>query len=637
MKKVWPKEFVNSIASVFQAQVKIYGDREMILEKVDGAYSPKSWNQVAEEVKHLSLGLVSLGVQPKDRVALMMTTQGNWLISDLAILSAAAVNVPVYPTNKGPQISHILNDSEAGIIIVGSLDILREVLAIWDNTPKLRVVIVPDGSKKTLSPAETPADRDGRQVLEMTEVKELGKQLAGNEPDTFAQRWESVQKDDLASVLYTSGTTGNPKGVMLTHDNFLSNVRGGLERVPVYDWYTSLSFLPLSHVLERTAGYYMALMIGSTIAYAEDISTLAQNLQEIRPHFMVSVPRVYEKVYAGIMDNVNAGSSLKRKIFMWAKEVSKESAAAVAAGKEPSGLKYKIADKLVFKKIRDRIGGRLQFCISGGAPLGKELAEFFNGIGIRILEGYGLTETSPIIAFNTLDEIRYGSVGKVIPGGEVKIAEDGEILSKGPQNCVGYFNNPEATAELLDGEWLRTGDIGYLDKDGYLFITDRKKDIIVTSGGKNVAPQPLEGILVNDRYVQQAVIQGDKKNYLVAVLVPDFEQLEQFARDKGLEYEDKSALLALPAVRTLFAQQVAKALHDEPRYAQVKRIYLMENEFTLESKELTPTLKIKRRFVFEKYKDIFEGLYAGKGDFIEIEYGRVAKPESSNITTTTDA
>ena len=624
MSKVWPPEYTKSISSVFQAQVKKFGDREMLLEKRDGVYQPKSWNQVAKEVKDLSLGLVSLGVKPQDRVALMMTTQGNWVISDLAILSAAAVNVPIYPTNRGPQIAHILNDSKAEIVILGSVDLLQEVLGTWDTVPHLKVIIAPDGSKETDGIGKMLKETGaGRQVLEMREVKEIGGKYGEENPQVFGQRWQSVTSVDLASVLYTSGTTGNPKGVMLTHDNFLSNVRGGLERVPVFDWYVSLSFLPLSHVLERTAGYYMALMVGCTIAYAVDISTLAENLQEVRPHFFVSVPRVYEKVYAGVMEKVNTGSSLKKKIFFWAKGVSKKNAYLIAENKKPAGLfklQFAIADKLVFKKIRDRIGGRLQFCISGGAPLGKELAEFFNGMNIRILEGYGLTETSPIITFNSLDGICYGSVGRVIDGGEVRIAEDGEILSKGPQNCPGYFNNPEATAELIEDGWLKTGDIGYLDANKFLFITDRKKDIIVTSGGKNVAPQPLEGLLTSDRYILQAVIQGDQKNFLVAVIVPEFAPLEQFAKDKGLLYSQRSELLGLPEVRQLYAERVASALSEEPRFAQIKRICLLENEFTLEAKELTPTLKIRRRFVAEKYKDIFDALYTGTGSAIEVTY-----------------
>lgn len=618
----WPEEMTKSLVSVFHTQVKKYGDREMLREKVGGTYQGKSWNEIAKEVRDLSLGLVALGTGPADRVALMMTTQRNWAVSDMAILSAGAVNVPIYPTNKGQQIAHIVNDAGAAILIVGSLALLEEVKGAWDDMPELRVVIVPDGCR---GKSDLSGLQEGRTVLEMRDVKELGRELDGKDPGLYESRWQAVKQDDLASVLYTSGTTGNPKGVMLTHNNFMSNVRGGMEKVPVYDTYVSLSFLPLSHVLERTAGYYLPVMAGSTIAYAESIDTLADNMLEVRPHFMVSVPRIYEKVYQRIIEMVDGGSGLKKKIFYWARGLSKENARLVADGRKPSGLfalKFKLADKLVFRKIRDRFGGRLVFCISGGAPLGKELAEFFNGINIRVLEGYGLTETSPIISFNYFDKIRYGSVGQVIPGGEVKIAEDGEILSKGPQNCLGYYKNEEATKELFDGEWLRTGDIGYLDKDGFLFITDRKKDLIVTSGGKNIAPQPLESILTNDKYILQAVIQGDKKNYLVAMIVPNLEALSQFAADNGISYKSKSELLAQPQIRELYAQRVATALHDRPRFEQVKRVWLKEEEFTLENKELTPTLKVRRRFVFEKYKDIFEQMYADRGDYIEIDYPR---------------
>jgi long-chain acyl-CoA synthetase len=632
MVKKWPEEMQKSIVSVFQTQVKKYGERDMLLEKTGGVYRGKSWNQVAQEVRNLSLGLVALGVERKDRVALMMTTQANWAVSDLAILSADAVNVPIYPTNRGQQIAHIVNDAGAQILIAGSMDILNEVRDAWSEMPKLKVVIIPNGTKDKADTAEL---QDGQDIMEMQEVMELGRELGEKEPSLFDSRWQAVTKEDLASVLYTSGTTGNPKGVMLTHNNFLSNVRGGLEKVPVYDDYISLSFLPLSHVLERTAGYYMPLMVGATIAYAESIDTLAENMMELKPHFMVSVPRVYEKVYQRIIENIDATGGLKAKLFYWAKELSKENARLISEGKKPSGLfglKFKFADKLVLSKIRDRFGGRLVFCISGGAPLGRDLAEFFNGIGLCTLEGYGLTETSPIITFNYFDSICYGSVGKVIPGGEVKIAEDGEILSKGPQNCLGYYNNPDATGELFDGDWLKTGDIGHLDKNGFLFITDRKKDLIVTSGGKNIAPQPLEGLLTNDKYIAQAVIQGDKRNFLVAMLVPNMEALEQYAKENNLAYKSRSELLQLPQIREFYADRVAAALHHSPRFEQVKRIWLKEEEFTLDNKELTPTLKVRRRFVFERYKDIFEGMYADSGDFIEVNYKRVPEGAAASVT-----
>jgi long-chain acyl-CoA synthetase len=625
----WPEEMQKSIVSVFLTNVKKYGDRDMLLEKTGDVFQGKSWNQVAKEVRQLSLGLAALGVEPKDRVGLMMTTQRNWAISDLAILSAGAINVPIYPTNKGLQIAHIVKDAGIQVLILGSLELLEEVRAIWSEMPALNVLIVPDGSKGNVNLSTL---EDSQKVMEMREVMELGKELDKKEPELYDRRWQAVNKEDLASVLYTSGTTGNPKGVMLTHDNFLSNVRGGLEKVPVYDHYVSLSFLPLSHVLERTAGYYMALMVGSTIAYAESIDALAANMQEVKPHFMVSVPRVYEKVYQRIIDGVDSGSGVKKKIFYWAKGLSKQNAYLIVENKKPAGcfgFKYKIAHKLVFSKVHTAFGGRLQFCISGGAPLGKDLAEFFNGIGLPVLEGYGLTETSPIITFNYFGSICYGSVGKVIPGGEVKIAEDGEILSKGPQNCPGYYNNPEATAELFDGEWLKTGDIGHLDKDGYLFITDRKKDLIVTSGGKNIAPQPLEGMLTNDKYVLQAVIQGDKRNYLVAMLVPNMEALDQYAKENNVTYKNQSDLLKMPEIREFYAQRVAMALKDSPRFEQVKRIWLRAEEFTTDNKELTPTLKVRRRFVFERYKDIFEQMYESKGDFIEVDYSREPSPQGA--------
>jgi long-chain acyl-CoA synthetase len=622
----------KSIVSVFHAQVKKYGDREWLREKKDGVYQGKSWNEIAVEVREMSLGLVALGVEPKHRVALMMTTQRNWAVCDLAILSAGAVNVPIYPTNKGQQIAHIVNDAGVEILIVGSVALLEEVKETWETMPTLKFVIVPDGSK-----AKSLLDglKEGQSVLEMQEVRELGRELDKKEPGLYDQRWQVVEKHDLASVLYTSGTTGNPKGVMLTNDNFLSNVRGGLERVDVLESYTSLSFLPLSHVLERTAGYYLPLVVGCTISYAESTDTVPANLLEVQPHFMVSVPRIYEKAYQRIVEMVDSGSGLKKKIFYWAKGVGKENARLLAEGKAPAGffaLKFKIADTLVLKKVRNRFGGRLQFCISGGAPLGKELAEFFNGLGIRVLEGYGLTETSPIITFNCLKNIRYGSVGQVIHEGEVKIAEDGEILSKGPQNCPGYFNNPEATAELIEDGWLKTGDIGHLDKDGFLFITDRKKDLIVTSGGKNVAPQVLEGLLTTDKYILQAVIQGDKKNFLVAMLVPNLEALHHYAAENGISYKTTAELLALPQVREFYGQRVANALQSRPRFEQVKRIWLKEDEFTMDNKELTPTLKVRRRFVFEKYLDIFEQMYVGRGDYIEVNYAREAKPLSTVST-----
>lgn len=624
MKNAWPKEMTKSINSVFQTQVKKYGNRTMLMEKFNGIYQSKSWLEVSEEVTKLSQGLNSLGVKPGDRVALMMTTQANWAISDLAILSAAAINVPIYPTNKGPQIAHILNDSAAEIIIVGSQSILQEVLSIWPNAPNLRIIIAPNGTKSALDNFLVSPLLEGQQVLEWNHIQTIGGEFHRQQPDLFTQRCSMVEAHHMASILYTSGTTGNPKGVMLTHNNFLSNVRAGLEKVPVNDSYVNLSFLPLSHVLERTAGYYLSLVAGMTMAYAEDVTTVPENMMEIKPHTMTSVPRLYEKIYDKIMESVNAGSWLKKQFFYWAKNLGRENAVLFAEKKQPNlffKLKFALADKLVFKKIRDRFGGRLEFCISGGAPLGKELAEFFNGIGVCILEGYGLTETSPIISYNCPEAIRYGSVGQPLPGGEVKIADDGEILSRGPQNCLGYYNNPEATKELFDQEgWLRTGDIGYLDKDNFLFITDRKKDLIITSGGKNIPPQTVESLLVSDRYIAQAIIYGDKRNYLVAMLVPNYEHLQIYAKEKGISFSNATELVDHSHIKKILAKRVAKSLKDLPSFEQVKRFYIKNTEFTMEANELTPTLKIRRRFIYKKYADIWDGLYTGKVELMEVIY-----------------
>ncbi|MDW7673981.1 MAG: long-chain fatty acid--CoA ligase [Bacillota bacterium] len=622
MQKKWPEEMTKSISSVFQAQVKKYGDRTMLMEKTNGVYEPKSWREVADAVIKLSQGLNSLGIKPKDRVALMMTTQGNWAISDLAILASGAINVPIYPTNKGTQIAHILIDSASEIIIVGSSEILHEVIEIWPQVPTLRVVIAPNGSKNELNDKQLATKE--KQVLEWDEALQIGHKFHQENSRLFEERWSAVTKDDLASIIYTSGTTGKPKGVMLSHNNFLSNVRAGTEHVDIKDSYVSLSFLPLSHVLERTAGYYMPLVCGCTIAYAEDVLTVPQNLQEVQPHMMVSVPRLYEKIYNKVVEGVNQAGGLKKKLFFWAKEISRVNANILANNQSPKGffkLKLAIADALVLKKIRNIMGGRLVFCISGGAPLGKELAEFYNGCGIRVLEGYGLTETSPVISYNSLEHCRYGSVGRPAPEVEVKIAEDGEILTKGPQVCQGYYNNQEATNALFDEDgWLKTGDIGHLDDDSYLFITDRKKDLIITSGGKNVAPQPIEGLLTSDRYIEQAVIYGDKRNYLVAMVAPNFEQLKIFAKDNNISETDEYLLITNEKVKRLLAKRVAKALHDLPNFEQIKRIYIKDSEFTMDANELTPTLKVRRRFIYQKYAEIWNSLYDDNGDFIEVKY-----------------
>ena len=620
----WSKEMTASVPSAFQAQIKRNGDKDMLAEKdSSGEYVAKTYRQVGEEVRNLSLGLAALGVQPRDHVALMMSTQPNWVISDLAILSANAVNVPVYPTNKGELVSHPINNAGAKLAIAGSEEVFQAINEVWNDIPDLKTLIVPDGGKNSGTIKEVMENLPGdKEILEMQEVKEMGKKKDAEEPGLFEERWTSIDKHDLCSIIYTSGTTGLPKGVMLTHDNFLVNVRQMMERVNIEDHFINFSFLPLSHVLERTVGYYLSMCAGLTIYYAESMDTLADDLAKVAPHHMVSVPRIYERIYDRLVGMMEEEGGLKKKLFYKAEEVGREYSRYFAENKEmPFSLKFKynLYDKLVLKKVRERFGGRLRYTISGGAPLGVKLSEFFVGLGLSVMEGYGLTETSPVITHNLEDRLKHGSVGTPAPWTEVAIAEDGEIKVKGPQVFQGYYNNPEATAEVLEDGWFYTGDIGYIDEDNFLFITDRKKDLIITAGGKNVAPQPIEGVLVEDRYIAQVVTQGDKQKFLAAVVVPNFENLEEYAKEQGIQYNNRSELINNEQIKQFYARRVGMLLQHLPSHEQIKRIKLREEEFTMENKELTPTLKIKRRFIFEKYKHLFEDLYSEDGDFIKVE------------------
>ena len=428
----------------------------------------------------------------------------------------------------------------------------------------------------------------------------------------FRQTAERVAPDDLATFIYTSGTTGRPKGVMLTHRNIASNVVNALQRMPVGKGWTALSFLPLSHSFERTVDYVYFHQAVS-IAYAESVQAVGQNLQEIRPHLFVSVPRVYEKILARVQESVAESSPAKQKIFHWAEGVARQALPFRLERKSPGGglgIKLALADKLVFGKLRSRLGDRFQFAISGGAPLPRELAEFFWGAGIEIYEGYGLSETSPILAGNGPGRVKMGSVGCAIPETDLRIAEDGEILARGPQIMQGYFNMPEATAEVIDSQgWFHTGDIGEIDDDGFLKITDRKKEIIVNAYGKNVAPAPIENALKSSPFIGQAVVIGDQQKFLSALLVPDFEALTSWARRQDLVTEDLPTLVGHRQVEELISGEIERVNRDLARYEQIRAWKLLPEEFTIETGELTPTQKIKRRVIHKKFRPLIDTMY----------------------------
>jgi long-chain acyl-CoA synthetase len=444
-------------------------------------------------------------------------------------------------------------------------------------------------------------------------LDQLIEQGAGADAAEFEARARAVQPDDLATFIYTSGTTGTPKGVMLTHRNIASNVSSGLSVLHLQPSFVVLSFLPLSHSFERTVDYCYFLT-GCTIAYAESVAVVAQNMAEVKPHVFVSVPRVYEKVYSKVQEGVAAGSPIKQKLFAWAVGLGRTALPYRLKRQKPPGLlglQLGLADKLVFSKIKARLGGRFEFAISGGAPLARDIAEFFWGAGLPIYEGYGLSETSPVISVSTREHVKMGAVGQPIPGVEVRIAEDGEILSKGPNIMKGYWGMEKETAEVIDGEgWFHTGDIGEVDSEGFLRITDRKKELIINAYGKNVAPAPIENSLKGSRFIGQAVVIGDRRKFLSALLVPDFEALKPWAEKQGIATGGNEQLIADPRVKELIGKEVTAVNANLAGFEKIVAWELLPNEFTLETGEITPTLKVKRRVVNQKYGDVIDRLYA---------------------------
>jgi long-chain acyl-CoA synthetase len=433
---------------------------------------------------------------------------------------------------------------------------------------------------------------------------------------------EAVRPGDVATIIYTSGTTGDPKGVMLTHDNIFSNVRAARAVVPFAGEDTCLSFLPLSHIFERMAGHYLMLDTGTSIAYAESMEKVRDNLPEVRPTLVLSVPRLYEKMYAAVLEKALSGSFVKKQIFFWARRVADRWADVKLSGVNPTGLiavQYAIAQRLVFSKLKARTGGRLRYFVSGGAPLAPEINKFFYAAGLVILEGYGLTETSPVITVNSPDHFKIGTVGKPVAGVEVTIAADGEILTRGPHVMKGYYNKPEATAEVIDREgWFHTGDIGEVDAGGFVRITDRKKDIIVTAAGKNIAPQPIEGMVKQNKFVTEAVMIGDRRRYPVVLVVPNWDNLEKWARSKNLTWTSRAELLQNAAVKEKMEREVLGELHNLARFEMPKRVGLLEHEFSVERGELTPTLKVKRRVVDKAYKALIDTLYEEEKELVSL-------------------
>jgi long-chain acyl-CoA synthetase len=584
-----------------------------------------------DKLRDVALGLEALGVAPGDRVVIMSESRPEWLVSDLAILAIGGVTVPVYSTLAAGQARYIVQDAGARVALVSTAEQLDKLQSVRHQLPGLQAVIVFDPSpvsSPSVFPFESLIDRGHRRMMSEWGVARV-----------LHDRARAVRPDQLATIIYTSGTAGEPKGVMLSHRNIVSNMDAGYAMVPVNDTDVALSFLPLSHAFERTVSF-VCLAHGVTIVYAESMDTIGRDLSIVRPTVMTGVPRVYEKFEARVIDRGNALPQPRRALFNWGLRVAGARARADTSGRGTHGLlalQVALADRLVFSKVRENVGGRLRILVSGSAPLAASTAEFFHGIGLGITEGYGLTEAAPIVTANPLGAAKLGTVGKPVPGVEIRIDDDGEILARGPNIMLGYYNRPQDTAEVIRDGWLHTGDVGSIDGDGYLTITDRKKDLIVTSGGKKIAPQPIEAVLKRSPLIAEAMVLGDRHRFVAALIVPDFAALERRLQDLGRPPEHgpdahqdpdphrdpdprhgspaRAALVLRPDVLALYQEIVDGLNRDLSQFERIKKIRVLPREFSIASGELTPTMKVKRKVVEKRWaREIAEMYGESPGD-----------------------
>jgi long-chain acyl-CoA synthetase len=578
-------------------------ERPVLQYKAGSEYIGISYAELREKVELFAHGLAAMGLKRGDRVAIVSENRPEWVISDQAIVALGGVDVPLYTTMTAKQNEFVFNDAGVKFAIVSNQFQLNKVMRVFENVKSLVKVIIM--TEKDLTP-------DAR-VVPFSAVYESGRAFGAENPDYLNASRKTVKPEDLLTLIYTSGTTGNPKGVMLTHANLCSNITSSAEVITIGSDDVMLSFLPLSHSFERMAGYYTALACGATIAYAESVETVRDNMLEVRPTIVTTVPRLFERIHSRVLKQVDNSPPLRRKIFYWAINVGRDYARASKRGNVSPALRmsHGLADKLVFSKLRARTGGRIRFFVSGGAALGREFGEFFESVGLKVIEGYGLTETSPVIAANRVDNYKFGSVGMAIPGVEVKIDHDGEILTRGPNIMKGYWNDKQATKEVMDKEgWLHTGDIGVIDAEGFVYITDRKKHLFVSSGGKNIAPQPIENLFLSSRYIEQFMLIGDRRMYLTALIVPDFDSLQEFADARNISYASNADLAKNSTINELIETEISQVQKDLANYERVRRFTLLESPFTIENGELTPTQKVKRKAVEERYARLIDGMYS---------------------------
>ena len=579
-----------------------------IARKVNGAYEPVTYDSLSNDVSTLAAFLKHKGIEAKDRVAILSENRPGWYLSDMAILSIGAVDVPLYPSLPPNQIEYILKDSGTRAIIISNMLQLGKALSVWQNLPDLEFIVVMNRLDEKV---------DG--VTELSDAKKTGRAILDSSPDYVS--YAMVKPDDTATIIYTSGTTGLPKGVMLTHRNICENVKSCSSIIRLDESDRSLSFLPLSHAYERTGGYYLLFACGAQIYLAESVETVSLNIAEAKPTIIFTVPRLFDRIKTNILKQIDNESPVKQKIFKWAydtgieyhKQLQKRKPSAILS------LQHTIADKLVYSTIRNKFGGHLRYFVSGGAALPQKVGEFFQALGIVILEGYGLTETSPVTNVNRPEKVKFGTVGPVVDNVTVKIDSDGEVLFRGPNIMKGYWNDEEATNEVIYDGWFHTGDIGELDEDEYLKITDRKKHIIVTSGGKNIAPLPIEQLIAENKYVDQVMVAGEKKPFLIALIVPNFSELESFADEQQITAETRNDLIEHKQIRKIYESLLRNISRQLAAHEKVRKFLLMNEPFTIENGHMTPTLKLKRKAIHKTFEREIDSLFGSMNSLYNSE------------------
>lgn len=579
-------------------------NRELYYYKKDGVWKSMSYQETYEAFEKLGFGLRALGMREHDKIAILSENRPEWCLTDWACAHFNMISVPIYQTSIPRQIEFILNHAECRVLIASNKEQARKVIPLKSSLKSLEYLIIMDEEAF-----------DDAWILSFRELLEKGEAEKKHSPKSMQEIASLIRDEDIWSIVYTSGTSGEPKGVMLSHFNIAANIQQTQEHEKILHNKRWLSFLPLSHSFERVASLF-TVWIGAEIYFAESIAKVIENLKEVRPNYMTTVPRLLDKIYSVVQEQVSRGPAAKQKIFRWAEKIGEEVVDKyLTRNRAPIGIsatKYALAKRLVFNKISEVFGGEMISCISGGAPLSAQVGAFFTAAGVRILEGYGLTEMSPITHANQHDFIKFGTVGKALPDIDTRILEDGEILLRGPNRMLGYYKNPEETAQAIDQDgWFHTGDIGYVDEEGFLKITDRKKDIIVTSGGKNVAPAAVERAITASKYIEQAVVIGDRRKYLVVILVPLLETFQEWGRHRQppLEFRSYADMSTSPEVEKLIREELALNQQDLARYEQIKYFYIAPRPFTIEGGELTPSLKVKRKKVMEMYRDEIEAMY----------------------------